>query len=199
MKFSLYLFILSLITFSCAQPALELPKLPSDGIAIYYDLELKPFYHGVASGDPLSDALIIWTRVTPEDSLERVDVAWLVAKSDEFTDVVSRGTAEAIPSRDYTVKVDVTGLEPGTEYFYKFIALGDTSLIGKAKTSPQGLTDSVKFGIVSCSNYEWGYFTSYRKLAEKDLDAVLHLGDYIYEYGPGSYGDTTLNRKHFPE
>ncbi len=194
-----FLLVLAIIFFSCStkeQP--ELPKLPLDGIATYYDSSLKPFYHGVASGDPLPNAIVIWTRVTPEDSLAEVEVEWKMAKTDDFAKIVSSGTAITTPEKDYTVKVDVTGLEPGHEYFYQFSVFGKPSIIGKTKTAPTS-SDSIKFGVVSCSNYEWGYFNAYKKLAEKELDAVLHLGDYIYEYGPGGYGDTTLNRIHYPD
>ncbi|MEM6523160.1 MAG: alkaline phosphatase D family protein [Bacteroidota bacterium] len=196
-----YFLFLSLLAFvvSCAKEETKnYPSLPVDGITEYFDSSLKPFYHGVASGDPLSDAVIIWTRVTPEDSLPKIEVKWMISESIDFQRPFQEGTASTSPDQDYTVKVDVSGLESGVQYFYQFIALGDTSIVGKTKTSPKAGNDKVRFGVVSCSNFEWGLFTSYRKMAEKDLDAVLHLGDYIYEYGPGTYGDTALQRTHYP-
>lgn len=194
-----FIFLLLVIASCSKKEATDLPSLPTDGIANYYDPDLKPFYHGVASGDPLPDRVIIWTRVTPEDSLAEIEVTWQISRDESFSQLVNSGKVMTGPNRDYTVKVDVTGLEPGQQYFYRFSALGSASRLGKTKTSPSSEVKKVKLGIVSCSNYEWGYFTAYRKLAEKDLDAVLHLGDYIYEYGPGGYGDTTLNRVHFPQ
>ncbi|MBL6447539.1 alkaline phosphatase D family protein [Fulvivirga sp. 29W222] len=176
------------------------PELPKDGIAQYYDSSLKPFYHSVASGDPLKDMVIIWTRVTPEDSLKTIEVDWEISTDAQFTSIVNSGKVFTGPDVDYTVKVDVDQLSPNTEYYYRFKALGSVSPTGRTNTAPEALVDSLKFAVVSCSNYEWGYFNAYKKLAERnDIDAILHLGDYIYEYPAGTYGDTTLGRKHFPE
>lgn len=154
-----------------------------------------PFFHGVASGDPLEDRVIIWTRVTPETlDGNPVQVTWRVATDTRFSNVVKSGTFTTNSSRDYTVKVDVTGLEAGKTYYYVFNAFGKNSLIGKTKTTPTGNQSThLKFGVVSCSNYQAGYFTNYYHLAKRnDLDAVIHLGDYIYEYGNGTYGDSSL-------
>ena len=146
---------------------------------------LRPFYHGIASGDPLEDRVIIWTRVTP-DTLngKDVEVTWRVATDPELRQVVKRGTFTTGPERDYTVKVDVAGLQAGSTYYYGFTALDANSLTGRTKTTPTGAeVDHLKFGVVSCSNYEAGYFNAYGDLAVRnDLDAILHLGDYIYEY-----------------
>lgn len=156
-----------------------------------------PFYHGVASGDPLPDAVIIWTRVTPSTQMPSVAVSWEVSTDKDFDDVVQSGTLSTDSTKDYTVKVDVNALRSGTPYYYRFSALDASSPIGSTKTAP--VSGAVSFAVVSCSNYEWGYFNAYQAIAERnDLDAVLHLGDYIYEYGPGSYGDTTLNRINIP-
>jgi len=154
-----------------------------------------PFYHGVASGDPMEDRVIIWTRVTPETmDGEPVEVSWYVATDLEFENIVQNGTFTTGPARDYTVKVDVTGLASGTTYYYAFSAVGGNSLIGKTKTTPTAdEADHLKFGVVSCSNFQAGYFNAYKRLSERtDLDAILHLGDYIYEYGNGTYGDSAL-------
>jgi len=148
------------------------------------------FEHGVASGDPLPNAVILWTRLSTGDGGSAVDVAWEVADDPGFAAVVASGTARADASRDHTVKVDVVGLEPGATYHYRFVALGLASPVGRTRTAPAGGTNNVRFAVVSCSSLAHGYFHSYRRLAPRDdLDAVVHLGDYIYEYGDGEYGD----------
>jgi alkaline phosphatase D len=170
-----------------------------EAVAHLFEASLFPFYHGVASGDPLPDGVILWTRVSPKDSLPEVEVVWELATSQDFSAPLRSGVFTTSPHRDYTVKVEVEGLDPGTVYYYRFSALGHQSLIGRTKTAPSGSPDKVTFAVVSCSNYEWGYFSAYRHLGEREvLDAVIHLGDYIYEYGNGTYGDTTLGRKHIP-
>lgn len=151
-----------------------------------------PFAHGVASGDPLSDRVILWTRVTPSAEASPgsgvgppVRVDWEVAADPQFTRVVIGGFADTGHEWDHTVKIDVTGLDPATTYWYRFRALGVTSPAGRTRTAPAlGSTPaSVRFGVVSCNHWEWGRFGGYGVLAEQDVDAVLHLGDYIYEYG----------------
>ncbi|MCP9237354.1 alkaline phosphatase D family protein [Lewinella sp. JB7] len=160
---------------------------------------LKPFYHGVASGDPLDDRVIIWTRVTPETlNGESIDVEWVVATDAALKQVVRSGTFATSAERDYTVKVDVTGLAPGTTYYYGFTALEAHSLTGRTKTTPAGsAVNHLRFGVVSCSNYQAGYFNAYGHLADRnDLDAILHLGDYIYESAnPGVDGDSIINER----
>ncbi len=155
------------------------------------------FQHGVASGDPLSDAVIIWTRVTVENQPE-VEVAWEVSTDEAFTTTIKNGTALAIADRDFTVKVDITDLEADTYYYYRFKVGDEVSTIGRTKTAST-IASKVRLAVVSCSNYEAGYFNSFATLAlQPEIDAVLHLGDYIYEYEPDKYGDTTLDRKHLP-
>ena len=185
------------ILFSCQEKEKQLGALV-EPTSVLYDTTLKPFYHGVASGDPLSDRVIIWTRVTPVDSVPAIDVQWQISKDLNFSGIVAADTVATNPGRDYTVKVDVTGLESDQVYYYRFIALGKTSVTGKTKTTPLNAKDSLKFAVVSCSNWEFGYFNAYSSIAEKDLDAVLHLGDYIYEYATGKYGDTTIGRFNLP-
>lgn len=144
------------------------------------------FAHGVASGDPLADAVIIWTRISGRSGSGRV--RWLVARDAALRSVVREGELETGPERDYTVKVDVTGLEPGAVYYYGFEAGGVPSPVGRTRTLPAGGVDSVRFAVVSCSNYPYGYFHVYRDIARQDdIDAVLHLGDYLYEYPMGGY------------
>ncbi|RMF25827.1 MAG: alkaline phosphatase [Bacteroidetes bacterium] len=174
------------------------PPLPDDGTSRYFQPERAPFYHGVASGDPTSDRVVIWTRVTPTH-MHRVRVKWWVARDAEMKQVVRKGTVETDSLRDFTVKVDVDGLEPDTRYFYRFEALGGQSPVGRTRTLPTGDARELKLAVVSCSNFEAGYFNAFARIADRsDLHAVLHLGDYFYEYGPGTYGDTSLGRLHLP-
>ncbi|MFT4085939.1 MAG: alkaline phosphatase D family protein [Gordonia sp. (in: high G+C Gram-positive bacteria)] len=160
------------------------------------------FAHGVASGDPLPDRVILWTRVTPARDATpgsgrgaSTTVRWEVATDRWFSSVVASGSVVADVSGDHTVKVDAAGLHPATHYWFRFgvtdgPAAGATSPIGRTKTAPANDADpsAVRFGVVSCSNWEAGFFSSYRELAKREVDAVVHLGDYLYEYGTGEYG-----------
>lgn len=151
-----------------------------------------PFLHGVASGDPLSDRVVIWTRVTKPGATADIAVNWTVAEDAAFTRVARSGTAVARVGRDHTVKVDVANLKPGAVYYYRFETEGLRSPVGRTKTLPVGKVDRLMLAVFSCSNYELGFFNVYQEAAKRrDLDAVLHLGDYIYEYGPGADGYTT--------
>ncbi len=167
------------------------------------------FLHGVASGDPLSDRVILWTRVSPvnnedifpvkkhhkqkkaekfNDYAEGIWVEWEVAKDKRFRKVVIRDAAVTSPEHDYTLKVDAAGLKPNTKYYYRFKTANGKSAVGCTKTLPVGDVSSVKFAVVSCSNYPAGFFHVYGEVAKiPELDAVLHLGDYIYEYGREGY------------
>lgn len=146
------------------------------------------FNHGVASGDPRHDRVIIWTRVTP-DRAGSVPVRWIVARNRELTDVVKTGVVETTEARDYTVKADVTGLRAGAPYFYGFRAGEASSAVGRTRTLPRGRLNELKLGIVSCASYPHGFFNAYEALAQRDdLDLIVHLGDYIYEYGLAGYG-----------
>lgn len=156
------------------------------------DSSLRPFYHGVASGDPLSDRVILWTRVTPTVDAP-VTVRWQLATDTSMSVIVTSGTFITSQTRDYTVKVDAQGLEADKTYYYMFTALGANSLIGRTKTlpAPGATVRQVRFAVVSCSSYPHGFFSAYGRIAARnDLDAVLHLGDYIYEYNASetSYG-----------
>jgi alkaline phosphatase D len=154
-----------------------------------FGAQTSVFQHGVASGDPLSDRVILWTRVTPPEPIESVTVSYVVATDPGLKNVVKTGSTKTYPGRDFTVKVDRTGLKPGTTYYYRFSALDQSSPIGRTKTLPVGSVASLRFAVVSCSNHAYGYFNVYARLAERaDLDLVMHLGDYIYEYGEGQYG-----------
>jgi alkaline phosphatase D len=165
------------------------PPLPDPPPEYTWDGPVGPdglFVHGVASGDPLSDAVVLWTRVSP-DAEGPIEVWYELALDPQFTTRIAAGTFTTGPERDYTVKVDATGLWPGTTYYYVFKAQGRSSLVGRTRTAPVGQVDRLRFAVVSCSNFADGYFHVYRSLAEQaDLAAILHLGDYIYEYGSGS-------------
>lgn len=172
------------------------------------DLDTPPydgtvaFNHGVASGDPKKDRVIIWTRVTPENA-GPVPVRWIVARNRELTDVVKTGIINAVESRDYTVKIDVTNLRAGAPYFYGFRAGQASSPVGKTKTLPQGEVAHAKIAVVSCASYPHGFFNVYEAMARRnDIDVVVHLGDYIYEYGISGYGGDVgmrLGRTPAPE
>ena len=146
------------------------------------------FAHGVASGDPTHEAVVIWTRVSPERA-GPVPVRWVLARNRKLTDVVKTGVFETGSERDYTVKIDVTGLRSNAPYFFGFIAGGQTSTIGKTRTLAHGRQADLKLGIVSCASFPHGFFNAYDALSKVDgVDVVLHLGDYIYEYGLSGYG-----------
>ena len=147
------------------------------------------FQHGVASGDPLNDRVILWTRVTPAAATSVVVVSYVLALDPALTQVVLRGTTKTNPARDYTVKVDPAGLRPGTTYYYRFAADGQASPVGRTRTLPAGSVQRLRMAVASCSNHAFGLFNAYRRIAERnDIDLVLHLGDYLYEYGPNTYG-----------
>lgn len=151
----------------------------------------NPFALGVASGDPLADSVILWTRITTRP-LEPgggvppapVPVDWEVARDEKFRDIVARGSDVALPDLAHSVHVDVRGLEPWSTYFYRFRALGQISPAGRTKTAPApgAKLDSLAFAWASCQAWYHGYFTAYDDMASQDLDVILHLGDYIYEY-----------------
>ncbi|TFV64065.1 UNVERIFIED_ORG: alkaline phosphatase [Bacillus sp. AZ43] len=155
------------------------------------------FHHGVASGDPLPDGVLLWTRVTPRPGDDPgtglgpvVPVAWEVATDPRFRDVVRRGTTQTGPDRDHTIKVEVSRLEPATDYWYRFRCGQGISAVGRTRTAPapDARVDRLRMAVVSCANLQAGWFTAYRHLAARDdIDVVVHLGDYFYEYGPGTY------------
>ena len=154
------------------------------------------FEHGVASGDPLADKVILWTRVTPvtESSTVKpseIEVYWQIAEDAKMTKVVNQGHVTTSARHDYTVKVDADGLKPATTYYYCF-SVGDTqSRIGRTKTLPVTNVEQVKLAVFSCANYPAGYFHVYADAARRnDIDVCVHLGDYIYEYGRTNISNT---------
>lgn len=151
---------------------------------IYADSKHEPFVHGVASGDPLLDRVILWTRFSPSDTAQPTyNIHWQIAKDAAFTDVVNSGTAWAVANHDFTVKVDADLLQPATRYFYRFEYNGKYSAVGIAQTLPNEQVQHLKFAIASCASIWSGYFNAYRRIAEcPDIDFVIHLGDYAYDY-----------------
>jgi alkaline phosphatase D len=172
-------------------------KVDRYGLDSLMNPALAPFYHGVASGDPLKDAVIIWTRLTPEYH-GTYEIDWEMAKDSTFRDVVQQGKTNTDSSRDYTVKIDVRDLQSDTRYYYRFKSEGEISSVGKTKTLPDGKPKNVNLAFASCSNYAWGYFNAYRRMAQDTLDAVVHLGDYIYEHEQNVYASKALARHHLP-
>ncbi|HCG5294397.1 TPA: alkaline phosphatase D family protein [Vibrio parahaemolyticus] len=147
------------------------------------------FVHGVASGDPTQTQVIIWTRVTTAASY--VDVSWQVASDMEFLNVVQSGVFTTDTGRDFTVKVDVQNLNANSQYYYRFIVGEMMSEVGQTQTLPEDGVEKASMAVVSCANYPAGYFHVYREILnqheQSPFDVVLHLGDYIYEYGAGGY------------
>lgn len=197
--------------------ALALPRA-FDPVAAAAPASRGIFGYGVASGDPTGTSVVLWTRATPPPGPgepvaapgsglgKPLQVRWEVARDEGFRDVVAHGTVRTSADSDHTVKVDVTGLQPYTRYHYRFVSRGEQSPVGHTRTSPDvpGEVHALRFALVSCSNYTGGFFTAYRSIADRDdLDLVLHVGDYIYEYpnGEGRYGPPELVgvRDHQPE
>ncbi|MFT4812011.1 MAG: alkaline phosphatase D [Marinoscillum sp.] len=151
------------------------------------------FLHGVACGDPLDDRIIFWTRATPpEGFFDSVTVLCEIAEDPLFENLVLSEFLTTDSDSDYTVKFDGIGLAADRRYWYRFKSADAESVTGRARTlpSPGVSTDRLRFAVCSCSSYPHGYFSVYRMIANRsDLDFVLHLGDYIYEYGQGEYGD----------
>ena len=154
----------------------------------------EPFGIGVASGDPLHDRVILWTRLVPDAPLPEVDVPveWEVASDAAMTSVVTSGTAAAVSALGHSVHVDVTGLDADTEYWYRFRVGEFMTEPARTRTfaAPGTMPDQFRFAFSSCQNWEQGYYTAYRDIVEQgDLDAFVFLGDYIYEYASGGYSD----------
>jgi alkaline phosphatase D len=163
---------------------------------------LAPFYHGVASGDPLADKVVLWTRVTPDStvlSTDSIQVNWRVATDTAMSNVVTSGMGYTNEAKDWTFKIDASGLSADGCYYYDFYSLNKYSVRGRTFTAPVGDIDSLRFAVVSCSNYEHGYFNAYARLLQRnDFSAVLHLGDYIYEYEAGGYSANIAGRDNAP-
>ncbi|WP_237570135.1 alkaline phosphatase D family protein [Mycolicibacterium lacusdiani] len=162
-------------------------------------LAADPFTLGVASGEPAADGVVLWTRLAPNPLADdgfggmparAADVEWEVATDESFTAVVRRGVTTAVPESAHSVHVELRGLRPGAEYFYRFRTSGHVSPAGRTRTSPEpGSLQPFTMCFASCSHYEQGWFTAYRHLADEQPDLVLHLGDYQYEYAAGRSAD----------
>lgn len=152
------------------------------------------FPHGVASGDPLQDSVVLWTRVRAIDPGAQTAVAQLtVARDPALEEVVHRRAVEARADRAWTAKIEVDDLEPATTYYYRFEIGGEGSPVGRTRTLPGAGAEHVRLAVASCSNRGYGYFHAYRHLARRaDVDAVVHLGDYVYEYGDVYSADETF-------
>ncbi|ABA21870.1 Alkaline phosphatase [Trichormus variabilis ATCC 29413] len=153
-----------------------------------------PFSLGVASGDSLPDSVVLWTRLAPDPvngggmSPVNVPVQWQIARDENMTQVVQKGTVLATPELAHSVHVDVRGLEPDRWYWYQFKVGNEVSPKGRTRTaaSPHSSIQKFNFAFASCQDWQNGFYTAYKHMAEEDLDLVVHLGDYIYEYGPRS-------------
>lgn len=158
-----------------------------------------PFFHGIASGDPTTNSVILWTRITGPDDV--AEVQWEMATDTTFSSIVSSGNATAVAQNDYTVKVTATNLSENSWYYYRFLTNGIYSPMGRTRTAPAGGIQNLRFAVMSCSNYQDGFFNAYRDVATKnDVDAIIHLGDYIYEYGISDFSPgTDTSRLHQPE
>jgi len=158
------------------------------------------FSHGVASGDPDQTSIVIWTRVS--HATTPVNVNWFVATDASFTNIAAKGQYTTNEQRDYTVKIVVDDLQPGAMYFYKFEVNGVSSIIGQTRTLPVGHVKELTLAVATCSNFPFGYFNAYDAIAnDPSIDLVVHLGDYIYEYGVDGFGGETgkkLGRNHEP-
>lgn len=178
-------------------PACDISSRSSDGPT---GPDAAPaFRHGVASGDPLADRIVLWTRVS--NLVTAAEMSWELAEDAAFARVVRHSAdgiettpRQALPERDYTYKVDVAGLRPGTSYYYRFRCGTAVSPIGRTRTAPAGGAERARLAVVSCSNYATGFFNAYRVAARRDLDAVVHVGDYFYEGG----GAGNLGRANDP-
>ncbi|MFF2727975.1 alkaline phosphatase D family protein [Streptomyces sp. NPDC058008] len=176
--------------------------LPGAGTAAAAELDARritedPFTLGVASGDPLPSSVLLWTRLAPRPyeadgglPARRVEVRWEVAHDERFRRIVRRGTATAHPEFAHSVRVDAGGLDPDRTFYYRFRAGSWTSPAGRTRTAParDARNSSLALAAVSCQAYHDGYFTAYRHLADEDVDVVLHLGDYLYEYAVSATG-----------
>ncbi len=162
-----------------------------------------PFGLGIASGDPLPDRVVLWTRLVRGDGIgsapysdRRVEVGWQIATDERFRHVVRSGTASAYPGLAHSVHVDAAGLHPGRDYWYRFRAGQFVSPAGRTRTAPDrhGRVKRLRFGIANCQDWQNGFYGAYNDMAESDLDLILHVGDYIYEYDPSP----TAVRQHNP-
>ena len=165
-------------------------SLATGGSAAAQGVDQVRFDHGVASGDPTADRVILWTRITPVDpSIGSISYEWSLNPIDRMAGGAKSGRGTTSASRDFTVKIDVGGLDPGRAYTFTFTSNGVTSPMGRTRTLPEGQVEDAVMAVASCALWQAGYFNAYQAIADLPrVDVVLHLGDYIYEYAPGGYG-----------
>lgn len=168
----------------------DVPGTARAKISSTASFDANPFTVGVASGDPLSDSVVLWTRLAPDPLAgdggmpdQNIPVKWKVSVDEAMTNIVTSGVAIARPELAHSVHVDLRGLEPDTEYFYRFEAGSTRSQIGRTQTAPASNAQVEEFVFASCQHYPTGYYTAYDHMADEDLDVVVQLGDYIYEDG----------------
>lgn len=199
--FPFHFFLLTLLLLAGCQSTTQKTSTTSlnltgypEPIALYNDA-LKPFYHGIASGDPSTEGVVIWTRITPDEPEKRVNVIWEVAADRAFTNILQRADFQALDINDYVVKINVKRLKPSTTYYYRFFAKETYSPVGATRTLSKDTSSTVRLAIVSGANFAKGDFSVYRQIATMDnLDAVIHLGDYINE----AEEESTTARRHYP-
>lgn len=174
--------LLLIISTLCTSLILAQTTLPAN---MYADSVHAPFYYGVTSGDPTSHTVVLWTHITPATSnagMQAVD--WQMAYDTSFTNIINTGVITTDSTQDHTINIEVIGLNPNTTYYYRFMhGSGVYSAWGRAKTLPEGNLNASKIGVLSCSSIYSGFFNAYRRLSEReDLQLVVHLGDYIYDF-----------------
>ena len=174
-----------------AGSAMAMALLPGGALKAAPRFASNPFTLGVASGDPTSSGIVLWTRLAPDPadptSLGRakIPVGWRVARDDSMRHVVAKGKASATPDLAHSVHAEVSGLRSGADYFFQFDSGGEESAVGHFRTAPRrdDWADQLTFAVATCQDVPSGYYTAYRDMVQNDLDLVLHLGDYTYEYG----------------
>ena len=175
-------------------------RLPGTQEKKVISMNNKYFAHGVASGDPDQSSVVIWTRVSHVEG--NINVQWLLASDAAFNNIVKKGRFQTSSSRDYTVKVVVDDLAPNEKYYYQFITNDASSAVGKTRTLPMGHVDNLVLALATCANYPFGYFNAYDAIAkDQTIDVVVHMGDYIYEYGVDGFGGSEgkrIGRNHLP-
>jgi alkaline phosphatase D len=184
------------------------PLFTATGVLAKPVFRAYPFPLGVASGDPLPDGVVLWTRLAPDPlngggmPAQPVEVNWEISATNNFATPVQKGTYLARPELNHSVHVEVSGLQPGRDYFYRFIAGDEVSQTGRTRTAPAfgAAVASMRYGVVGCNNYEAGYFTAFRRAAQENFDFIIHTGDYIYESrGNGHRTPDTTVREHLGE
>ncbi len=191
LRLSVITFLNFHFSFLYAQP------LYDDAIRQQVDTLQNPFCFGVASGDPDQNSVVLWTKVYTNQNLP-VNVNWVIATDTLLNNISASGKLTVDCVNAYTVKVHVTNLLSNTTYFYRFETSQKYSPVGRTRTSPV-TTEELNFAVVSCSNYQHGYFNAYRLVAERnEINAVIHLGDYIYEYGISKLNGKSTVREHVP-